>query len=174
MRAVRRPALGRALGRHRETRVEDGFTNRQVAAITGVTPRQLVYWRKTGLIEPSDTTPGGHARYSFKDLIALKTAKRLIDAGVSVQRIRKAIASLVRFLPHVGRPLAELSLVATGDVVLVLHRGTAFEALTGQEWILQVADLERDVARIRERERAAPLQGDLFAALDGAALDLTG
>jgi DNA-binding transcriptional MerR regulator len=153
---------------------EHGFTNRQVVAITGVTPRQLTYWRQTGLIVPSDTTPGGHARYGFTDLIALKTAKRLIDAGVSVQRIRKAIASLVGFLPHVGRPLAELSLVATGDVVLVLHRGTAFEALTGQEWIFQVADLERDVARLRERERAAPLQGELFATWEHGALERAG
>jgi DNA-binding transcriptional MerR regulator len=142
--------------------VEDGFTNRQVVAITGVTSRQLVYWRQTGLIEPSATTPGGHARYDFRDLIALKTAKRLIDAGVSVQRIRKAIASLIHFLPRVARPLSELSLVATGDVVLVLHRDAAFEALSGQEWIFPVADLERDVARVREREQAAPLQGDLF------------
>jgi len=153
---------------------EQGFTNRQVVAITGVTPRQLTYWRQTGLILPSGETPGGHARYAFQDLIALKAAKRLIDAGVSVQRIRKAIASLVQFLPHVGRPLAELSLVATGDVVLVLHRGTAFEALTGQEWIFQVADLERDVARIRERDRAAPLQGDLFAVWENAAEERTG
>lgn len=154
--------------------VEDGFTNRQVVAITGVTSRQLVYWRQTGLIEPSGATPGGHARYDFNDLIALKTAKRLIDAGVSVQRIRKAIASLIHFLPHVGRPLSELSLVATGDVVLVLHRGAAFEALSGQEWIFQVADLERDVARLRERERTAPLQGDLFDAWEHPALDRAG
>jgi len=153
---------------------EDGFTNRQVVAITGVTPRQLVYWRKTGLIEPSGVTPGGHARYAFNDLIALKTAKRLIDAGVSVQRIRKAIASLIQFLPNVGRPLSELSLVATGDVVLVLHRGTVFEALTGQEWIFQVADLERDVARLRERERTAPLQGDLFDAWHRAEFERAG
>lgn len=153
---------------------EDGFTNRQVVAITGVTQRQLVYWRRTGLVEPSGASPGGHARYSFTDLIALKTAKRLIDAGVSVQRIRRAIASLIRFLPTVRRPLAELSLVATGDVVLVLHEGTAFEALSGQEWVFQVADLERDVARLRERERAAPLQGDLFSEWEPPALDRAG
>jgi DNA-binding transcriptional MerR regulator len=139
-----------------------GFTNQQVIQITGVTARQLVYWRRTGLLEPSGTTPGGHARYAFQDLVALKTAKRLIDAGVSVQRIRKAIASLLGFLPHVDRPLTELSLVATGDVVLVFHQGVAFEALSGQEWILQVADVEREAERVRARDRADPLQGDLF------------
>lgn len=143
---------------------ETGFTNRQVIQITGVTPRQLVYWRRTGLVAPSGRTPGGHARYAFQDLVALKTAKRLIDAGVSVQRIRKAIASLLGFLPRVDRPLTELSLVATGDVVLVFHQGMAFEALSGQEWILQVADVEREAERVRAQGRIDPLQGDLFAA----------
>jgi len=143
---------------------EAGFTNRQVIQITGVTPRQLTYWRQTGLVSPSGTTPGGHARYAFQDLVALKTAKRLIDAGVSVQRIRKAIASLVQFLPRVDRPLTELSLVATGDVVLVFHQGVAFEALSGQEWILQVADVEREAERVRARDLGDPLQGDLFSA----------
>jgi DNA-binding transcriptional MerR regulator len=154
--------------------VETGFTNRQVIQITGVTPRQLVYWRQTGLVAPSGTTPGGHARYAFQDLVALKTAKRLIDAGVSVQRIRKAIASLVGFLPRVGRPLTELSLVATGDVVLVFHQGVAFEALSGQEWILQVADVEREAERVRARDRAGALQGDLFSPWEESTLRKTG
>jgi len=153
---------------------EAGFTNRQVIQITGVTPRQLVYWRRTGLVEPSDTTPGGHARYAFQDLVALKTAKRLIDAGVSVQRIRKAIASLVQFLPRVVRPLTELSLVATGDVVLVFHQGVAFEALSGQEWILQVADVERDAERVRARDRDEALQGDLFSPWEETTVRKTG
>jgi DNA-binding transcriptional MerR regulator len=153
---------------------ETGFTNRQVIQITGVTPRQLVYWRQTGLVAPSGATPGGHARYAFQDLVALKTAKRLIDAGVSVQRIRKAIASLVGFLPRVGRPLTELSLVATGDVVLVFHQGVAFEALSGQEWILQVADVEREAERVRARDRAEALQGDLFSPWEESTLRKTG
>lgn len=153
---------------------ETGFTNRQVIQITGVTPRQLVYWRRTGLVAPSGTTPGGHARYAFQDLVALKTAKRLIDAGVSVQRIRKAIGSLLAFLPRVDRPLTELSLVATGDVVLVFHQGVAFEALSGQEWILQVADVEREAERVRARDRAEALQGDLFSPWEEAAVRKTG
>ena len=40
--------------------------------------------------------------------------------------------------------MTELTLVATGDIILVLHQGTAFEALSGQEWIFPVADLLHD------------------------------
>ena len=54
------------------------------------------------------------------------------------------------------RPLAELVLVATGDIVLVLHGGSAFEAATGQEWVLEVARFERELAAWkREPERLA-------------------
>lgn len=138
-----------------------GYTCQQVMSITGLSRRQLAYWRKTGLITPRTHTTGGHARYTFCDLVALKTARKLIDAGVSVQRIRKNITSLTNFLPTCVAPLSELSLVATGDVILVLHRETAFEALSGQEWIYPVAELARDAERCRGITE--PQQGALFA-----------
>lgn len=141
-----------------------GYTCQQVMSITGLSRRQLAYWRKTGLIVPHRKTAGGHARYLFADLLALKTAKKLIDAGVSVQRIRKSIVSLTSFLPTCTAPLTELSLVATGDMVLVLHRETAFEALTGQEWIYPVAELEREAAKTRGEPE--PEQSDMFEVID--------
>ena len=121
------------------------FRTSEVMELLGISRRQLQYWSQTDLIAPSSQTPGGHGRYSFQDLVALKAAKRLIDAGVSVQGIRKSIGALRQILPTVRRPLAELVLVATGDVVLAIHDGTAFEVGTGQEWIFEVAQLERDI-----------------------------
>ena len=121
------------------------FRTRDVVQILGISRRQLRYWSQTDLIVPSSQTPGGHARYTFEDLVALKAAKRLIDVGVSVQRIRKSIRALRRILPTVRRPLAELILVATGDVALAFRDGTAFDAVSGQEWIFEVALFEREV-----------------------------
>ncbi len=144
---------------------DDGFSIRQVSTVTGLSPRQLGYWRKTGLLSPEQRTPGGHARYSFTDLIALKTAKRLIDAGISVQRIRRCIQSLTGFLPTTDKPLQELSLVATGDVVLVLHGKGAFDALNGQDWILEVAEVAREAERIMGGVET-PRQQELFTDLD--------
>jgi len=141
--------------------LDQGFSTRQICRITGLSARQLAYWRKTGLLSPAMQTSGGHARYSFVDLVSLKTASRLIDAGVSVQRIRQCLRSLSRFLPNTDTPLHELSLVVTGDVVLVLRSSTAFDALTGQEWILQVAELERE-AQLLLSNHEAPLQRELF------------
>jgi len=127
------------------------FLAREVVQLLGVTRRQLQYWAKTDLVRPSHRTRGGHHRYTFRDLVALKATKRLIDAGVSVQRIRKSIDALQRILPNVAHPLSELVLVATGDVVLVLHDGSAFEAVSGQEWVFEVARLQQEVAALRER-----------------------
>ena len=120
---------------------ETTFTNRQVVAISQLSQRQLAYWRRTALVIPSSHSPGGHARYSFTDLIIIRTIKQLIDAGVSIQRIRKSIKSLRQFLPTIKHPLTELTLVATGDIILVLHEGSAFETLSGQEWVFPVAEL---------------------------------
>jgi len=117
-------------------------------------------------------TRGGHARYSFLDLVSLKTASRLIDAGVSVQRIRQCLQSLGRFLPNIDTPLQELSLVATGDVVLVLRSDTAFDALTGQEWILNVADLEHE-AMLLLHNHEAPRQEKLFSDGDNSKMEET-
>lgn len=119
------------------------YSCKQVIHITGVSQRQLAYWRRTSLVTPHLYSEGGHARYSFTDLVIIRTIKQLLDSGISMQRMRKSIDALRRFLPTVTTPLNELTLVATGDVILVLHEGSAFEALSGQECILPLAPLVR-------------------------------
>jgi DNA-binding transcriptional MerR regulator len=136
----------------------ESFRTGDVVQILGISRRQLQYWAQTGLVAPSRATPGGHARYSFEDLVALKAAKRLIDAGVSVQRIRSSIFALQKLLPSVKRPLAELVLVATGDVVLAFRDGAAFDAISGQEWVFEVARFQREVEEWR-RSAAALRRG---------------
>ncbi|MCA9505917.1 MAG: MerR family transcriptional regulator [Myxococcales bacterium] len=141
-----------------DARARDGetvrarFKTRDVVDLLDISRRQLQYWAKTGLIEPSERTPGGHHRYSFDDLVALKATKRLLDAGVSVQKIRSSVRALQSLLPQVSHPLSELVLVATGDVVLVFRDDTVFEAISGQEWVFEVAGFEREVARYRRGE----------------------
>lgn len=121
------------------------YRSRDVSQILGLSRRQLQYWAQTDLVRPSAHTEGGHHRYSFQDLVALKAARRLMDAGVSVQRIRSSIQALRKLLPSVQQPLAELVLVATGDVVLVFREGAAFDAVSGQEWVFEIAQLVREI-----------------------------
>ncbi len=136
------------------------YRTKDVVELLGISRRQLQYWSQTDLVTPSEKTPGGHHRYTFEDLVALKAAKRLIDSGVSVQRIRTSIQALRSMLPNISRPLSALTLVATGDVVLVLHDGAAFEAISGQEWVFEVARFDRELADWRARngssQKASP------------------
>ncbi len=134
------------------------YRPQEVVQILGLTRRQLQYWAQTDLVVPSAQTRGGHHRYTFDDLVALKATKRLIDAGVSVQRIRSSIQALRRMLPQIERPLSELVLVATGDVVLVFREDSAFEAVTGQEWVFEVARFQRELEKWHDLRRARPVR----------------
>jgi DNA-binding transcriptional MerR regulator len=134
----------------------DLFRTKEVVQILKISRRQLQYWAQTDLVVPSVKTRGGHHRYTFQDLVALKATKRLIDAGVSVQRIRSSIRALREILPSIERPLSELVLVATGEVVLVFLENTAFEAVSGQEWIFEVAEFKREVDRWKAESRIEP------------------
>ncbi len=133
------------------------YRPQEVVQILGLTRRQLQYWAQTDLVVPSARTRGGHHRYTFEDLVALKATKRLIDAGVSVQRIRSSIQALRKMLPQIERPLAELVLVATGDVVLVFREDSAFEAVSGQEWVFEVARFQRELEKWHDLRRARPV-----------------
>lgn len=141
------------------------FRAGDVVEIVRISRRQLQYWAQTDLIRPSAATPGGHGRYTFEDLVAIKAAKRLIDAGISVQRVRKSIRALTELLPSVERPLSQLVLVATGDVVLAFKDGTAFEALSGQEWVFEVARFVREVENWKRAVEVAAAPDDPERAL---------
>lgn len=76
---------------------EAGYRGAQACRVAGVTYRQLDYWARTGLLEPTVRNPtgSGHQRlYGFRDILVLKVIKRLLDTGVSLQQIRVAVASL--------------------------------------------------------------------------------
>ncbi len=130
------------------------FRSREVSQILDISRRQLQYWAQTDLVTPSVQTTGGHYRYAFQDLVALKATKRLIDSGVSLQRIRKSISALRKLLPSITSPLSELVLVATGDVVLVFRDNAVFEAITGQEWVLEVASFQKEIDEWRSSAEA--------------------
>ena len=134
------------------------FPTRDVVDILGISRRQLQYWAKTDLVAPSTRTPGGHRRYTFADLVALKTTKRLIDSGVSVQRIRASICALRDRLADLQGSIAELVLVATGDVVLLMPAGTRYEAVEGKEWIFEVGAFADEVLAWRRASEELPLR----------------
>jgi DNA-binding transcriptional MerR regulator len=74
-----------------------GYRGPTACNAAGITYRQLDYWARTGLVEPtvrSATGSGTQRLYSFRDVLLLKIIKRLLDAGVSLQQIRSAVHHL--------------------------------------------------------------------------------
>lgn len=113
--------------------VEEGYRGPQACKIVGITYRQLDYWARTGLVRPSlkDAQGSGSQRlYSFRDLVHLRVIKSLLDAGVNLPQIRKAIEYLTDGLKA---PLEKVTLLSDGntiyaatserDIVDLLRRG---------------------------------------------------
>ena len=80
-----------------QTDFEIGYRGATACSAAGITYRQLDYWARTGLVEPSIRSAGGSGTqrlYGFRDILVLKIVKRLLDAGVSLQNIRTAVDHL--------------------------------------------------------------------------------
>lgn len=74
-----------------------GFRGPVAANVAGISYRQLDYWARTDLVKPEirgAAGSGSQRLYSFRDVLLLKVIKRLIDAGISLQQIRKAVDHL--------------------------------------------------------------------------------
>ncbi|MFD7501060.1 MerR family transcriptional regulator [Streptomyces sp. NPDC059850] len=94
-----------------------GYRGPTACAAAGITYRQLDYWARTGLVEPSVRPAygsGSQRLYNFRDVVVLKIVKRLLDTGVSLQNIRAAVQHLrTRGLDD----LAQMTLMSDGATV---------------------------------------------------------
>jgi DNA-binding transcriptional MerR regulator len=94
-----------------------GYRGVTACHAAGISYRQLDYWARTGLVVPSVRSAAGSGSqrlYSFRDIVVLKVVKRLLDAGVSLQNIRKAIDQLrARGIDD----LAQITLISDGTTV---------------------------------------------------------
>ncbi len=103
-----------AVGGHTE-----GYRGPAVCKIVGITYRQLDYWARTGLVNPSVRQAEGSGTqrlYSFDDVVQLRVVKRLVDTGVSLQRVRLAIDEL----RGRGRSPSDVTLVSDGSSVFMV------------------------------------------------------
>jgi DNA-binding transcriptional MerR regulator len=120
----------------------EGFRGPLVCALVGITYRQLDYWARTGLLRPSIADARGSGtqrRYSYTDVVELKVIKQLLDAGISLQRARRAVECLRDGL---GADLASANLVLVGtDSVLAHSDGEVVDLLKGGQGVLNIVPL---------------------------------
>lgn len=102
----------------------DGYAARLVAKVVGVPYSTLDYWARTKFITPSiqDAEGRGSRRlYSFRDVVALRVAKRLRDEGISLRRLRKVVSFLEQHFPEIESGLAMAVLVSDGKRVFLVE-----------------------------------------------------
>jgi DNA-binding transcriptional MerR regulator len=130
-----------------------GYRGPTACAAAGITYRQLDYWARTGLVEPSVRAAhgsGSQRLYSFRDILVLKVVKRLLDTGISLQQIRAAVQHL---RDRGSADLAQVTLMSDGvsvyectstdEVVDLLQGGQGvFGIALGRVW----REVEGDLA----------------------------
>jgi DNA-binding transcriptional MerR regulator len=151
----------------------EGFRGPQVCNIVGISYRQLDYWARTNLIRPSvaDARGSGTQRlYSYRDLVELKVIKNLLDAGISLQRARRAVEYL---RTHLGSEVASASLVLNGAGSVLARTGEeVIDLLRSGQGVLNVVPLGGLVDEIDARIHALGRDRDGGAAASGPANDV--
>ena len=100
-----------------QAQVDVGYRGPTACSAAGITYRQLDYWARTGLVEPTvrEAKGSGSQRlYSFQDILVLRVVKKLLDAGVSLPNIRTAITAL---RDRGTEDLAQVTLISDGTTV---------------------------------------------------------
>lgn len=139
-----------------QERTDIGYRGATACAAAGISYRQLDYWARTGLLEPSIRTAMGSGTqrlYGFRDILVLKIVKRLLDAGVSLQNIRTA----VEYLRNRGvTELERITLMSDGasiyecsspdEIIDLLQGGQGvFGIAVGKVW----SEVEGSLARLQ-------------------------
>lgn len=138
--------------------MQEGFTAEQASSLTNCTHHQLRYWDRVNLVSPSLQSSGGRPGvrrlYSFRDLVALRVVRGLLDNGMSLQRVRRAWDYLRRNA-SMDEHLAAVKLVTDGSTIFaVTHdEGEILDALRQGQLAFFVAideiarSVEEDVTR---------------------------
>ena len=150
-----------------------GFRGQIACRAAGITYRQLDYWARTGLVEPTVRGAAGSGTqrlYGFRDILVLKVVKRLLDTGVSLQNIRAA----VELLRERGvDDLAEITLMSDGASVYECRsQDEVYDMLQGGQGVFGIAlgrvwhEVEGDLAELPHESAGAATDapGDELAA----------
>jgi len=120
---------------------EEGYSGTRTAKVVGISYRQLDYWARTDLIRPSlsDASGSGSRRkYSYNDLLELKAIKKLLDAGIKLEQVRKVFSYLRE---HMSTDIASAHIVIDGSSVMLCEGDQLVDVLQNGQGVLNVLSL---------------------------------
>ena len=127
-----------------------GYGSREVSRMLGVSVAQLRSYVRAGFLHPS-RGPRGELRFSFQDLVLLRTAQGLIGARIAARRVRAALRKLRTQLPE-GRTLRDVHIRAEGDHIVVGDGARKWSAEDGQVLFdFGTAELARRIAPLARK-----------------------
>jgi DNA-binding transcriptional MerR regulator len=132
-----------------------GFTAAQAAQLTDCSLSQLSSWERLGLVVPP---PGRTHPYTFQDLVALRVVASLLDAGIALARIRRA----VEYLVESGDDVAALSLVTDGDTVWACRDDSQILDALRRGRLALFVGLDRITAEVEAEVRAFDAEREEF------------
>ncbi len=140
-----------------------GYSGTQTAKVVGISYRQLDYWARTDLIRPSlsdASGSGSRRRYSYNDLLELKAIKKLLDAGIKLEQVRKVFEYMRE---HVTTDIAAANIVIDGGSVMLCDGDQLLDLVKRGQGVLNVLSL----GSVRD-ELEADLGADEAATADAA------
>ena len=131
------------------------YSGRDVERLLQLSPATTRGLIRAGFVKPARGERREY-RFSFQDLIVLRTARALREAKVPAKRIRRALASLRRELPE-SVPLSGLAISALGDHVVVRDGEARWQAESGQYVLGLDVTVEDGVLKVVEHKAPAPV-----------------
>jgi DNA-binding transcriptional MerR regulator len=131
------------------------FPTAQAARLSGLTPMMLDYLCRVEVLVPSQ--PGRRKRgcprkYSFGDVVILRALARLLQAGVSVQRLKLALRSLRKHHKDISPTSLPAQYLVTDGRRVYLHERDTLREMDGSNqmafmFVLELSQVRREVLR---------------------------
>ena len=121
------------------------YSLRSLQSLLGVSKRVLTGLIDAGFVQPTRGRRN-ELRFTFQDVVVLRTAFQLQSAKIASRKILRALAKLKAELPE-ELPLSGIRITAVGDSVAVKTGLAQWDAVSGQHLLdFEVAPIKGDVA----------------------------
>jgi len=126
------------------------YSTNDVVELLGVSAARVRHFVDQGFVAPQRGARGAY-RFSFQDLVLMRTAKELVDARIPARRVAGALRYLRDRLPS-GKSLSTVRIGAHGDRVVVRDGETSWDPESGQiTFDFSLAELVSNVAPLMRK-----------------------